>query len=97
MVEIQREEPTFYTPFKITVQLILTQFKKTESEEEEEESAIEFGFESPFSEYYSRDQLVYQKFDNSAFNKVKGITYFSGAYVQKSIFTDFTKCKQSLK
>ena len=45
----------------------------------------------PFTEFYSKEQLIYQRYNNEQFNTMNETVYFSGAFVQKNIFFDYMK------
>ena len=49
--------------------------------------------QSPFLDLYEPEQLVYQKIDNSRFNKFREILYFTGLFIPKDNLIDSFKEK----
>lgn len=51
-----------------------------------------FSFDSPFTEYYEADQLVYKKYHNDAFTRFKDLRYYAGLFVPKNLIFDYARC-----
>jgi hypothetical protein len=41
---------------------------------------------SSFTQYYSKEQFVYQRYDNSKFNTFNDATYFTGSFLPLPLF-----------
>ena len=59
--------------------------------EESKDGDSDLSFHCPFSDYYEREQLVYQRYNNHHFNKMNEEAYFAGAFVEKNVFFDYLK------
>lgn len=67
------------------------QLKHGDSDDDSDSNQQYFSCNSPFTEFYSKEQLVYQRYDNAKFNKFKDVPYYPGSFLPKNLFFDYMK------
>jgi hypothetical protein len=62
--------------------------EEEEEEEDEEEETSRTKRDSPFTEFYAREQCVYMRHNNSTFNRFEGRNYYAGQFVNRNLLSD---------